>query len=96
MACRQKLLLHAPAIWNRSDKQLEHEYITCTMGDAFVKTCDPYLAAVYTGGSVKGGQDPTCLSPFLSPLPTELASSTSHWIFQVLSAQVIINAESWS
>lgn len=38
------------------------------MGDAFVKTCDPYLAAVYIGGCFEGGQDPTCLS-FSSPLP---------------------------
>lgn len=38
------------------------------MGDAFVKTCDPYLAAVYIGGSFEGGQDPTCLS-FSSLLP---------------------------
>lgn len=38
------------------------------MGDAFVKTCDPYLGAVYIGGSSEGGQDPTCLS-FCSLLP---------------------------
>lgn len=38
------------------------------MGDAFVKTCDPYLAAVYIGGCFEGGQDPTCLS-LCSPLP---------------------------
>lgn len=67
------------------------------MGDAFVKTCDPYLAAVYIGGCFEGGQDPTCLS-FCSPLPcrSQPGSSASHWIFQMLSAQVIINAEPWS